>query len=100
MADLNKEMSLDPNRAKLYLDRGISYNKKRLNDLAIADLHRAIALDPKYVNAFVMRGAIYFDTKQYELSRADMNKVLQLSPGHKFASDVLVKLNALPKPTM
>lgn len=98
IADLNKAISLDPNRPKHYLDRSVSYNKKKQNDLAIADLHRAIALDPKYVNAYVMRGAIYFDTKQYGLSRADMDKVLQLAPGNKFATDLIVRINAVPKP--
>jgi hypothetical protein len=37
--------------------------------------------------------------KRYEQSRADMNKILELSPNHKFATDLLKRINALPRPT-
>lgn len=82
LADLNKEVELNPNYDFAYFARGLTYYNKEDYDHAITDYTRAIELNPKYENAYYNRGLAYFQKGDYEQSISDYDKALEINPNN------------------
>ena len=59
IADYDEAIRLDPENAKIYIGRGISYRHKGDYDRAIVDFNEAIRVDPEYAIAYGYRGFTY-----------------------------------------
>jgi tetratricopeptide (TPR) repeat protein len=82
LADLNRAISLDPNLALAYNNRGL-LKEDKLNDPqgSLADYNRAISLAPNFAGAYSNRGLL----KKNKLndpqgSLADYNRAITLAP--------------------
>jgi tetratricopeptide (TPR) repeat protein len=73
-------VSLAPNVASLYRERGILLLKSPPNDAALQDLSHALELDPDDRDALVNRAEIYTREKKYEPAIADVGRLLLLDP--------------------
>jgi tetratricopeptide (TPR) repeat protein len=82
LTDYNQAISLNPNFANAYLNRGLLKNEK-LNDLsgALADYNQAIVLNPKLALAYNNRGWLKHE-KQNDPNGAlaDYNQAIALDP--------------------
>jgi tetratricopeptide (TPR) repeat protein len=77
--EISRAISLEPDEAKHYYDRGTMYlNLDRLDE-AFADLSRSLKLKPA-AQAFQNRGLVYCRRKQFEPAIADFDQALQLNP--------------------
>jgi len=63
-----------------YIDRGISYVRKKSDGAAIADFSAAITLMPANVAGYFYRASAYDDEKQYDRAIADLTTVLGFAP--------------------
>ncbi|MBF0473129.1 MAG: tetratricopeptide repeat protein [Nitrospirae bacterium] len=81
----NKAIKLNPQDAKAYFDRGVSYGKLGNYQQAINDYNKAIELNPQFANAYVHRGNSYADLHNYQQSISDYNKAIELNPQDVFA---------------
>ncbi len=80
IADYDRAIALDPNLAKAYAARAISYTQiDRLAD-AIADADRAIALNPDLKWAYHVRGTARSYTGDNQGAIADFTRCTQLEP--------------------
>jgi tetratricopeptide (TPR) repeat protein len=83
LADFDRAIALEPNRASAYLVRG--RQKLMGKDLggALADLDRVIVLNPKEVRAFYGRALVHANAADYRLALADLVKALEID--HRFS---------------
>jgi tetratricopeptide (TPR) repeat protein len=56
ITDFDEALRLNSNRASIFRDRGLAYQKTGAFELAIADYDQAIALDPKVASPYYNRG--------------------------------------------
>lgn len=63
----------------IYSNRGVSYERMRQVDNAIADYSEAIRLDPDYPSAYYNRGCLYLDRAQFDPAIADFTKAMSLA---------------------
>jgi tetratricopeptide (TPR) repeat protein len=81
IADFDRAIQINPNRADSYMGRGLAYRVKGDTDRAIADFDRAIQLDPNNANAYFSRGAIYGAVKDdFDRAIADYDKAIEIKP--------------------
>lgn len=80
IANFTKVIELDPAIFEAYLNRGIAYRKKKMNDLALADFNKAVELNSDIAAAYYFRGIINGEAGKYESALADFNKAIQLKP--------------------
>ena len=80
--DYNKAISLKPDNAETYYNRGIAFSKISQYQNAIKDYNEAIRLKPDYAEAYNNRGIIYGQHGQYQLAIEDFNKVISMKPDH------------------
>ena len=66
--------------ANAYYDRGIGYQHKGQDDLAIADYSQALRLDPNNALAYYGRGLSYRHKDQDDLAIADYTQALRINP--------------------
>jgi tetratricopeptide (TPR) repeat protein len=80
VANYSKAISLDPNKAELYNNRGYTYMRLREYDKGLNDLDKAIEIRPNYVQALMNRGDIYNYYFEVDRQKAieDYDKVLNL----------------------
>ena len=71
IALFTKVITIDPNNAKAYNNRGLAYKNKRDNDAAIADYTRAIEIDPNDEIAYYYRGVAYRRIGNDDAAEAD-----------------------------
>lgn len=82
IAWLTKALTLDPNSAGTYNNRGAAYaDLQHLNE-AIQDYTQAIALDPNDAIAYYNRGNVYADLQRLNESIQDYTKALTLDPNY------------------
>ncbi|HEU4379903.1 MAG TPA: tetratricopeptide repeat protein [Hyphomicrobiaceae bacterium] len=67
-------------RVIAYRNRGITYNKKALHELATADFDEALKLDPKDLVTLAARGNAYSQRGMYDPALADLAEILRLNP--------------------
>jgi tetratricopeptide (TPR) repeat protein len=75
----NEELKRNPT-AWTYTRRGMIWNEKGENDIAIGDFNEAIRLDPKFENAYNNRGYAWTEKKEYDKAIADFNEAIRLDP--------------------
>ena len=80
LADLNNAISLDPNSAPAYDQRGQIYVAQQKNDLALADYNKALQLDANFAPAYRDRGLLAYNDGRYDDANADFNKAVQEDP--------------------
>jgi len=78
--DFNKALSLDPNNAKIYLQRGRAYSDKGDNDKAISDFNQALRLAPNDIVAYCFRALVYRQNSDYDRAIEDYTQALRLDP--------------------
>lgn len=81
VAAYSKAISLDPEYAIAYNNRGTVYARLKQYDRAISDIDKAISLNPEYAMAYNNRGNAYDDLKQYNRAMADYGKAISIDPG-------------------
>ena len=78
LVDLNKAISLNPNIAGLYLERGLALDGDNDHERAIADFSEAIRRDSSLVQAYFGRAIAYEADGRLDLSTADLSKAREL----------------------
>lgn len=78
--DFNKAISLNPNEAMFYSNRGNIYFDLHQDNAALDDYNNCILLDTTDQNAYANRGAIWGRKRQYPQAISDLNKAIQLDP--------------------
>ena len=73
-------ITLDPNYAYAYNNRGNAYAAQQQLDKALADYTQAITLDPNYANAYYNRGNAYAAQQQLDEALADYTQAITLDP--------------------
>lgn len=91
IADMDAAIALEPNNARLYVERGQRILLLYEWDRALADYNRALELDPDYADAYYFRGVLYasvpegFEARQAALD--DFQQYLALMPEGEHAED-------------
>jgi tetratricopeptide (TPR) repeat protein len=67
-------------RVIAYRNRGVTYNKKGLHELATADLDEALKLNPRDNLSRGARGNAYAQRGQYDRAIADLSEILRQNP--------------------
>ncbi len=95
----DQAISLSPQIAQSYNNRGIAKGKLKKYEEAIADFNEAIRLNPKYAEAYHGRGNIYKEIGEYEKARADFQRAFELATEQgkqALAQDARKLLDELP----
>lgn len=74
VADLDKAISLDPDNAYLYYDRGNVYAMQTDYEKAIADYTKVLSLDSRLAEAYYNRGLAYIFSGKQELGVKDLSR--------------------------
>ncbi|MBQ4403074.1 MAG: tetratricopeptide repeat protein, partial [Selenomonadaceae bacterium] len=80
MADLNKAIELNPDKAGGYSMRSLLYKNAKQYQLALADINKTIELEPNEGYHYYFRGELYLELGDYNRALEDFNKVLELDP--------------------
>jgi tetratricopeptide (TPR) repeat protein len=80
IAACTRYLTLNPNDAVAYDNRGYAYNGKGDYDRAIADFDQAIRLNPKDAHAYSDRGAIYNKKGEYDRAISDLDQAIRFDP--------------------
>ncbi len=80
LADFDRVIELDPNRARVTGSRGETYRLLQRYDEAVADYSRAIELDPREAWVITSRGRAYRLLERYDEAFADYSRALELDP--------------------
>lgn len=94
-ADLNRALSLDPERAAGYLFRATARRMQDKLPLALEDLQLALALEPKDPAALLERGIVYRLTEKPDLARADWLAAIAAAPESRAAEAARSNLEKL-----
>ena len=78
LGDLTEALTLAPQNAYLFYNRGCLYAQRQDYARAIDDFSRAIALDPKLAGAYYNRGLCAIYNKQTEAGIADLSRAGEL----------------------
>ena len=76
----DQAVSLSPQIAESYNNRGIAKSKLGRYEEAIADFNKAISLNPQYAAAYNNRGIAKGKLKEYEEAIADFTEAIRLNP--------------------
>ena len=83
IADYDQAIKFNLNYARAYNNRGISYNRLKLYENAIADYNRAIELDHAPLSwPYNNRGNTHFNLEQYAQALADYTEAVRLDPDY------------------
>ena len=74
----NGAVSLEPNDATIYNDRGVAHRAIGEYDLAISDYSSTVRLNPNYGLAYSNRGNVYARKGEYELAILDYGRAIKL----------------------
>ncbi len=78
----SRVVSIKPNVAQSYFNRGICYYELGRYHLAISDFNAAIALKPDYFLAYNNRGIASAETGKYQQAIEDFNHAIRLNPDY------------------
>lgn len=78
--DFKKALSLDPNDAQAYYNRGILAAHQKTSDCGVLDFTKAIQLQPDFAKAYFRRGMVYHTQGEYKLALKDFDQVLKYNP--------------------
>ena len=71
-------ITLNPNNAATYTNRGVAYTNKGEFDKAIVDYTKAIKLNPDFTQAYYNRGVAYYEEGEYDPAIKDLGKAIEL----------------------
>jgi len=80
-----KAISIDPEYAAAYFDRGIAFQGIGDYDRAIADYTQAIDLDPEYASSYYHRGVVYYYQGDLDKAISDLEKATELDSSYALA---------------
>lgn len=80
----SKAITLDPNYADAYNNRGKTYYGRKEYELALNDYSKAIAIRHDYVDAYNNRARLYLHNKDYEKSLRDLDYIIELDQKHYY----------------
>lgn len=80
LKDLNQAVTLNPNEAMFYSNRGNIFFDLGQDDNALFDYNNCIRLDSTDENAFANRGAIFGRRGQYDEAVQDLSRAIDLDP--------------------
>jgi tetratricopeptide (TPR) repeat protein len=80
LADYNRAIKIDPQKAAGYLGRANTLNIMGQYAQSITDYNIVIEINPKIANAYVNRGSAYSHLGEIEKAIADYEKGLALDP--------------------
>jgi tetratricopeptide (TPR) repeat protein len=80
IADWTDAISLKPDDAEAYCNRGKAYGEKGDYGKAIADYAEAIRLRPDFAKAYYNRGVCYGEKGDHDKAIADYNEAIRLTP--------------------
>jgi lipoprotein NlpI len=70
------------NLSVTYMNRGVEWRKKGLDDNALTDYNVAIQLSPNNSQAYNNRGNVWVDKSEHEKAVADYNQAIRLNPNY------------------
>lgn len=100
IADYNKTIQLDPNRASAYYNRGCAYGEIGAYDKAIADYNKAIELNPNDSLAYYNRGLAYSKRGEVPKAVSDLEKCIGLSTDLELTKDAQQVLSEIKNSTL
>ncbi|MGB3947050.1 MAG: tetratricopeptide repeat protein [Bacteroidia bacterium] len=80
LQDFTISIKMNPNNAKVYINRANIYGLKQRFDLALNDYSKAIELDKTDYQTFFNRGITYSLMKQFKNAASDYTTTLQMKP--------------------
>lgn len=69
-------ITLDPDHAMAYYNRGSIYSDMGLYEQALKDLNKTIELTPSYASAYNNRGMVYYRLQEYDKAIDDYNQAI------------------------
>ena len=87
IADYNRAIELDPNRAAAYYNRGCAYGEIGAYDKALADYNKAIELNPNDSLAYYNRGLACSKRGDVPKAVSDLEKCIELSTDPELTKD-------------
>lgn len=78
----NDILTINPQNAGAYYNRGVAYQAKQELAHALEDYTKAIDLKTDYIDAYYNRGLVYEKTNKYNLALLDYDKVIKLKPSY------------------
>ena len=82
LVSLNRAITLNPNSADAYNNRGVALQGRKRLDEALANYDRAITLRPGHALAHNNRGTVLELMKRYDEVLADFDKAIALNPNY------------------
>ena len=77
----NEALSINPNYAQAYNNRGVAYKYLKHYNEAISDFNKSIELkNPALHFVYNNRGIAYFDLQNYEQAISDYNRAIEINP--------------------
>ncbi len=80
LASYDKAIALEPGRAELYNNRGVTLQEMGRYDHALADYDKAVELKPDYANAHNNRGVTLSNLRRYDAAVASCDTAIRLRP--------------------
>jgi TonB family protein len=93
LPDYDKAVSLKPDNAIAFLNRGKTYYNLKDYPKASADFDRSIELDPKDSKAYYNRGLLHESLGELEKALADYQKAADLDAANEPAKAMVKKIN-------
>ncbi len=78
--EYNMAISLFPDFAVAYNNRGVAYLSQKQLEKALEDFNKALALNPTYVDAYYSRGYYYVTQERYDDAIRDFTEAIRLNP--------------------
>lgn len=85
LADFDQALRLNPNVAKVWLNKGNVLAAMGRNDSSLVAFDRSLALQPSMADTWNNRGALKLQMRDYPGAIADCTRALELNPNHRDA---------------
>jgi tetratricopeptide (TPR) repeat protein len=83
--EYTEAISIDPEYAAAYFDRGIAFQRIGDYDRSIGDYTQAIDLDPENASSYYQRGVVYYYQGDLDKAISDLNKATELNSSYALA---------------
>lgn len=80
LTDLNKAISIRPDNAQAYYNRGLFYHAQQQHNYAIDDFTTAIGLSVQQAEPYVARGLSYIAAKNHRNAADDLDQAVTIEP--------------------
>lgn len=77
--DFRKALEIDPDRAEVYADWGVSYHRMGREDEALERLSKSLQIKPTSI-AFSNRGGVYLDINEPNKALQDLEAAIEMDP--------------------